>query len=91
MGAAAGALGEEGGAAVVEDATPVLAPPQGLKFSYDRYYEGNGRSPGGPLRGSEAAAAAAAAGDGSSYVDGGAGQSVDDLAAQLSSLQSFQF
>lgn len=68
------------------------------KYRYDRY-EGGGKSPG-PLRvvnedGSEtplvSGVDASGGGVAGGYVDvGGGGQSVEDLAAQLSSLQSFQ-
>lgn len=80
-----------------EGAGPVLA--QGIQYRYDRY-EGNGKSPG-PVRvvnadGSETPLAPSGGidDDGSGaggYVDvGGGGGSVEDLAAQLSTLQSLQ-
>lgn len=63
------------------------------KYTFERY-QGNGKSPG-PLRvvgedGQETAVVTGAA-DGEGYVDVSGSQSVEDLAAQLSSLQSFQF
>ena len=65
---------------------------EGLQYRFERY-QGNNKSPG-PVRvvGLDASETAVSMAAGGQYVDvGGGQQSVDDLAAQLSSLQSFQF
>jgi hypothetical protein len=86
--AAAGAAKEAAGKEGVDDIAPALA--EGIKYRYERY-QGNGKSPG-PLRvvGPDGSETAASMGEGG-YVDvGGGSESVQDLAAQLSSLQYFQ-
>lgn len=86
-----GSPAEERAAEAAEGAAaPVLLAP-GLKYSYE-WSKGDGGNAGkGAGRGDGSEASAAAAATESAYVDVSGAQSVDDLAAQLSSLQSFQF